>query len=136
MPGLEGWSVEGGWLRVGMMWHEGVVRPVKPTRRGLRTVVEGLRRRDDVEVVDFQARDVAEIWDNTVSVGPYPAVKVLLMSAKSKLYWTDGGRDMREALGEEPLFPLTEWVMSFAKDLSTDEVTKFGLFYFEELKIQ
>ncbi|GFZ48497.1 Putative amidase C550.07 [Saitozyma sp. JCM 24511] len=104
--GCEGWSGEGGRLRVGIMWEDGVVRPVKPTRRALEGMVGKLREHPRVELVDFTPESVAEIWKIT-----------------AQLYYIDGGKKLREALGEEQMYPLTEWIVSQSHELSNDEVT-------------
>ncbi|GFZ47549.1 Putative amidase C550.07 [Saitozyma sp. JCM 24511] len=106
--GFEGWSGRCGKLRIGVMWEDGVVRPVKPVRRALETMVRTLETHPGVELVDFVGESVAEIWSIT-----------------SQLYYIDGGRKLREALGEEPMFPLTQWIVSHARHLSTEEVTDF-----------
>jgi hypothetical protein len=49
------------------MWEDGVVRPVKPTRRTLQTMEDKLRRLSGVELVDFAPESVREIWKITVS---------------------------------------------------------------------
>jgi amidase len=64
--GFDGWSGVGGKLRVGVMWEDGVVRPVKPTRRTLQTMEDKLRRLSGVELVDFAPESVPEIWKITV----------------------------------------------------------------------
>jgi hypothetical protein len=48
------------------MWEDGVVRPVKPTRRTLQTMEDKLRRLSGVELVDFAPESVREIWKITV----------------------------------------------------------------------
>ncbi|RSH89731.1 hypothetical protein EHS25_001716 [Saitozyma podzolica] len=105
--GFDGWSGVGGKLRVGVMWEDGVVRPVKPTRRTLQTMEDKLRRLSGVELVDFAPESVPEIWKIT-----------------AQLYYIDGGRKLREAFGEEPMYPLTKWIVSQARELSTEEVTE------------
>lgn len=64
--GFEGWSGRCGKLRIGVMWEDGVVRPVKPVRRALETMVRTLETHPGVELVDFVGESVAEIWSITV----------------------------------------------------------------------
>lgn len=67
MPWREG--RKGGWedgqrkLRVGVMWDDGEVRPVKAIERVLRGVVEKLRESGEVEVVDFEPWKTRQGWD-------------------------------------------------------------------------
>lgn len=64
--GFEGWSGSGNKLRIGVMWDDGVVRPVKPIRRAMQAMVDKLKARNDVEVVDFPAELFEEAWKLTV----------------------------------------------------------------------
>lgn len=121
--GCEGWSGEGGRLRVGIMWEDGVVRPVKPTRRALEGMVGKLREHPRVELVDFTPESVAEIWKITVSAQAAVSEAFQADAPEAQLYYIDGGEKLREALGEEQMYPLTEWIVSQSHELSNDEVT-------------
>ena len=93
--GYKGWSGEGNKLRIGVMRDDGVVRPVKPIRRAIDAAVEKLKQSGDVEVIEFPAKWFEEGWEIT-----------------NKLYYVDGAKKLREALDEEPMRPLTEWITS------------------------
>ena len=56
-------------LKVGVMWHDGVVHPQPPISRALREVVRKLKEIEEIEVFDWlpYKHDVA--WDITVSSG-------------------------------------------------------------------
>lgn len=47
------WSGKDGRIRVGYMESDGVVRPQPPIIRGIRTLVEALKKNDRFEVVPF-----------------------------------------------------------------------------------
>ncbi len=64
--GYAGWQGKNGKLRVGVMWDDGVVRPVKAVRRGMEGVVRRLKDRG-CEVVDVQPVGFEEGWKITVS---------------------------------------------------------------------
>ncbi|WWC59840.1 uncharacterized protein I303_102402 [Kwoniella dejecticola CBS 10117] len=103
--GFDGWSGQGNTMRIGIIRDDGVVRPVAPVRRALDAVVGKLSARTDVELVEFPQLFSKEAWSIT-----------------QQLYYTDGGRKLDEALGDEPKLPLTEWITSKAKDLNRQEV--------------
>lgn len=63
--GREGWSGEGGKLRLGIMWDDGVVRPVPPLRSAMEKLASRLKA-GGVDVVDFPVEGADEIWDITV----------------------------------------------------------------------
>lgn len=50
------WKGTGGRIRVGYMESDGVVRPQPPIVRGIRTLVEQLKKSDNFEVVPFGKR--------------------------------------------------------------------------------
>lgn len=66
--GYEGWSGKGGKLRVGVMRHDGVVRPVKPIRRAIDATVEALEASGTAEFVEVEPMGFEEGWELTVSV--------------------------------------------------------------------
>ena len=50
---------------------------------------------------------------------------------QTSLYYIDGGEKLRTILGEEPLLPLTEWVVSHSKALTAKEIDEVSpLFFF------
>ncbi|KAI1352444.1 amidase signature domain-containing protein [Xylaria sp. FL0043] len=83
-------------LRVGVIWHDGVVRPHPPVVAALSRVVEKLRGSGDVEVVDW------ECWKHDM------AWEII-----AKLYFCDGGADELAAVSAsgEPLLPLSKWIL-------------------------
>jgi len=46
----------------------------------------------------------------------------MLIGLQTSLYYIDGGERLRQILGEEPLLPLTEWVVSHSTPLSPKEM--------------
>lgn len=85
-----------GRLRIGVLHHDGVVRPITPIRRGMQHVLERLR--EHVDLVEVNVRDLsAASWDLI-----------------RELYYPDGGAFTRALadLGQEPLLPLTEHIVS------------------------
>ncbi|TXT04819.1 hypothetical protein VHUM_04087 [Vanrija humicola] len=97
-------------LRIGVLYDDGVVRPVAPIRRALDTAVAKLKAAGH-EVVEFAPFKSAENWDII-----------------SKLYWPENGAMVRQHLANsgEPMRPLTEWIISQAgnKERSWAELTK------------
>ncbi|KAL1404964.1 hypothetical protein Q8F55_008576 [Vanrija albida] len=87
-------------LRIGVLYDDGVVRPVAPVRRALDAAVAKLKAAGH-EVVEFAPFKSAENWDII-----------------SKLYWPDNGALVRRHLANsgEPMRPLTEWIISQAGD--------------------
>ncbi|KAJ6632201.1 amidase signature domain-containing protein [Mycena sp. CBHHK59/15] len=91
------WSGSNGKLRIGVMWHDGVVLPQPPIRRALKTMVDALKSDPSFEVVDYQ---------------PYKHFEASELA--HELYFVDGGACIRKraAVNGEPLLPLTEWVIT------------------------
>ncbi|KAL9610378.1 MAG: hypothetical protein Q9167_004918 [Letrouitia subvulpina] len=83
-------------LRIGIMWHDGVVLPHPPITRAMRMLVQVLKQRPKVEIVDFPAYLHDESW-----------------AILSSLYFTDGGTsDLATiAASGEPLLPLTKFII-------------------------
>ncbi|ORY90707.1 amidase [Leucosporidium creatinivorum] len=110
---MGGWQEGGRRLRVGVMWHDGEVRPVRGVERALKGAVEKLRKSGEVEVVDFEPWKTREGWDLI-----------------RQLYFPDGGRRIHqltdESEVEEPLDPLTQWLLAEAgppvRELSIHEL--------------
>lgn len=69
MPWRQEGARRGGWeggerkLRVGVMLHDGEVRPTKPVERALKDAVEKLRSSGEVELVDFEPWGTREGWN-------------------------------------------------------------------------
>ncbi|KAK9447604.1 amidase signature domain-containing protein [Limtongia smithiae] len=89
-----------GKLKIGILWSDGVVKPLPPVARALKIVVDALKRGVpgwDIEIIDWEAKDHAAAWRLT-----------------SELYYTDGGErvlDLLASVGEEQL-PLTKWILT------------------------
>jgi amidase len=65
--GFDGWSGAGGKMRVGVIWSDGHVRPVKPIRRALEAVSRALKQSGDVELQDVDPLGFVESSELTVS---------------------------------------------------------------------
>ncbi|CAI6333956.1 unnamed protein product [Periconia digitata] len=97
-------------LRIGVLWHDDIVRPHPPITRGLKMVTEQLKQHG-VEVVDFPAHLHDEAWAIIAS-----------------LYFPDGGAWDIEAIESsgEPFRPLSAFILKeneIVKELSTGELS-------------
>ncbi|KAM0263954.1 hypothetical protein ACHAQJ_000989 [Trichoderma viride] len=97
-------------LRLGIIWHDEVVKPHPPVARALRELVDKVSNVPHVEVVNFPPYKHDEAW-----------------AIASSLYFTDGGEADIAVMAEsgEPLLPLTEWIIKQnpgVKKLSRDEL--------------
>ncbi|KAL6903266.1 amidase signature domain-containing protein [Trichoderma evansii] len=83
-------------LRLGIIWHDEVVKPHPPITRALREFVDKVSNVPNVEVVNISPYKHDEAW-----------------AIVSSLYFTDGGEADIAVMAEsgEPLLPLTEWVI-------------------------
>ncbi|KAJ4379204.1 hypothetical protein N0V86_005248 [Didymella sp. IMI 355093] len=102
-------------LRMGVLWHDGVVRPHPPITRALGCVTDALKEHN-IEVIDFPPHLHDEAW-----------------AILSSLYYPDGGEADSEdiALSGEPWRPLSEWIIKdnpCVKKLSVGELA----YWFEE----
>jgi amidase len=102
-------------LRIGVLWHDGVVRPHPPVTRALALLTEALRA-SNIEVVDFPPHLHDEAW-----------------AILSSLYYPDGGEADSEDISKsgEPWRPLSEWIIKdnpCVKKLSVGELA----YWFEE----
>ncbi|KAJ7185021.1 amidase signature domain-containing protein [Mycena filopes] len=109
------WSGVDGRIRVGVIWDDGVVLPQPPTRRALKTLVAALKKRDSTfEVVEYQ---------------PFKHFEGVELA--HELYFVDGAADVRAraAVTDEPLLPLTEWVITHprVKDHTIHELWQLNL---------
>ncbi len=66
-------------LKVGVLWHDGVIRPHPPVTRALREVVEKLRTSPDFEVVDWKPH--RHDWAWKILVSPTSAYVFILLMA-------------------------------------------------------
>src|SRR5579859_1947173 len=84
-------------IRVGIMWHDGVVVPHPPITRGMKEVKAAMEKYPDLfEVVDWQGLDHKLAWDIT-----------------SSLYFMDGGAQDKAAMAAsgEQHTPLTDFIL-------------------------
>ncbi|KAL7934768.1 amidase signature domain-containing protein [Trichoderma chlorosporum] len=110
-------------LRLGVIWHDEIVKPHPPVQRALREFTDKVGGLPHVEVVDFPVYKHDEAW-----------------AIVSSLYFTDGGDADISVMAEsgEPWLPLTEWVMKEnpgVKKLSRDEL-EYWLEEREEFRIE
>ncbi|KAF3046200.1 hypothetical protein E8E11_008429 [Didymella keratinophila] len=102
-------------LRVGVLWHDGIVRPHPPVTRALKQVTEALKGHN-VDIVDFPPHLHDEAW-----------------AILSSLYYPDGGEADSEDIASsgEPWRPLSKWIIKdnlCVKKLSVGELA----YWFEE----
>jgi len=97
-------------LRIGVMWHDGMVIPTPPVTRALKTVVEKLRA-TGVEVID---------WD--------PVDHVEGKGILDRMFLADGGVAIRKELQRtgEPFRPEMQW-FNAATGISTYEMWQLHL---------
>jgi amidase len=102
-------------LRIGVLRHDGIVRPHPPVSRALMLVSTALRE-NNIEVVEFPPHLHDEAW-----------------AILSSLYYPDGGEADSEDIAKsgEPWRPLSEWIIKdnpCVKKLSVGELA----YWFEE----
>ncbi|KAK0122254.1 hypothetical protein ONS95_010505 [Cadophora gregata] len=102
-------------LKIGVMWHDGVITPHPPITRAMTDLVYHLRKVPTIEIVDWKPYLHDEAW-----------------AIISSLYFTDAGAENAATIAEsgEPWLPLTEWIMKqnpFVKKLSPQK-----LYYWQE----
>ena len=78
---------------VAIMWDDGVVHPHPPISRALRETAANLAQRG-IRVVDWEPIDHQASWD--------------LISA---LYYCNGAEEERALMADEPVLPLTDWIL-------------------------
>lgn len=83
-------------LKIGVLWHDGVVKPHPPIKRALQSVVSRLKTIPNVSIVDWEPYLHDEAW-----------------AIISSLYYPDGGAEDLEVMAAsgEPLRPLTRWML-------------------------
>lgn len=97
-------------LKVGVMWHDEIVRPHPPITTALNRVVEKLKGVDGVQVVHWQPYKHDEAW-----------------GISSSLYFADGAQEEMAAIDAsgEPLRPLSRFIIKEnpnVKRLSVEEI--------------
>lgn len=96
-------------LRIGVLWHDGIVRPHPPITRAMRLLTEQLKEAG-LDVVNFSPYLHDEAW-----------------AILSSLYYPDGGEADTEDIAKsgEPWRPLSEWIIKdnpCVKKLSVGEL--------------
>ena len=83
-------------LKVGVMWHDEIVRPHPPVTAALKEVVEKLKGVDGVEIIDWTPYKHDEAWEII-----------------SSLYFPDGAQEETAAIDAsgEPWRPLSEFII-------------------------
>jgi amidase len=102
-------------LRIGVLWHDGIVRPHPPVTRALKQVTEALKGHN-VDMVEVPPHLHDEAW-----------------TILSSLYYPDGGEADSEDIDSsgEPWRPLSMWIIKdnpCVKELSVGEMA----YWFEE----
>ncbi|KAK4687885.1 hypothetical protein P7C73_g2225, partial [Tremellales sp. Uapishka_1] len=89
-------------LRIGVLYDDGVVKPVAPIRRALEASIEKLRTVDKFEIAEYKPFKSDEAWETI-----------------SSLYWPDAGAvlDSHLQAAAEPMHPLTKWIISWSKGI-------------------
>ncbi|KAF2128547.1 amidase [Dothidotthia symphoricarpi CBS 119687] len=102
-------------LKIGVLWHDGVVRPHPPITRALKSISDRLKKQG-MQVIDFPSHLHDEAW-----------------TILSSLYYPDGGEADTEDIESsgEPWRPLSEWIIKenpCVKKLSVGELA----YWYEE----
>ena len=97
-------------LKIGVIWHDCVVKPHPPIMRALQEVVEKLKAVQGIEVVDWKPYKHDEAW-----------------SIISSLYFCDGGQEETAAIeaSGEPWRPLSKFILKdnqSVKKLTVEEI--------------
>jgi Asp-tRNA(Asn)/Glu-tRNA(Gln) amidotransferase A subunit family amidase len=83
-------------LKIGVLWHDNVVKPHPPITRALQTLVSKLATVPNISIIDWKPYLHDEAWAIIAS-----------------LYFSDGGAEDAAVLAEsgEPWRPLTSWIL-------------------------
>lgn len=102
-------------LKIGVLWHDNVVKPHPPITRALHSVVSKLKTIHNVTVVDWKPHLHDEAW-----------------AIISSLYFTDGGAEDASAMAAsgEPWLPLTKWIIK--ENPCVKKLSMQQLYYWEE----
>ena len=97
-------------VKVGVMWHDGVVKPHPPVMRALQEVVDKLKNMRSVEIVEWKPYKHDEAW-----------------SIISNMYFCDGGQEETAAIeaSGEPWRPLSKFILKdnqYVKKLTVEEL--------------
>jgi Asp-tRNA(Asn)/Glu-tRNA(Gln) amidotransferase A subunit family amidase len=102
-------------LKIGILWHDGVVTPHPPITRALQNLTSRLEQIPNVGVVDWKPYLHDEAW-----------------AIISSLYFTDGGAADAATIAEsgEPWLPLTKWIIK--ENPCVKKLTPGKLYYWQE----
>ncbi|KAJ7641779.1 amidase signature domain-containing protein [Roridomyces roridus] len=115
VPAAPTWSGSNGRIKIGVMWHDGVVLPQPPIRRALKALVDVLKTKPkSFEIIDYTPFKHFEISELV-----------------HELYFIDGGAVVQEraAVTGEPILPLTQWVVDQprVKNHSAQEIWEMNI---------
>ena len=102
-------------LKIGVLWHDGIVKPHPPVLRALQEVVDKLKDVQSVEIVDWKPYKHDEAW-NIIS----------------SLYFGDGGQEEFAAIeaSGEPWRPLSKFILKenqSVKKLTVEEIWRLTM---------
>ena len=102
-------------LKIGIMWHDGIVTPHPPITRARHETVTRLKLISNIEVVDWKPYLHNEAW-----------------AIISSLYFTDGRAEDAATIAEsgEPWRPLTKWMIK--ENPCVKKFTPQKLYYWQE----
>jgi amidase len=102
-------------LKIGVMYHDGVVKPHPPITRALHSFVSKLKTISNISVVEWKPHLHDEAW-----------------AIVSSLYFTDGGAEDASTIAEsgEPWRPLTTWMLK--ENPCVKKLTPQKLYYWQE----
>jgi len=112
-------------LKIAILWDDGVVKPHPPVTRALHQIVDKLKAKGNVEIVDWKPYQHDLAWEIIVTLSPPLTCASLLTFYKANLYFADGGAYELEILKEsgEPLLPLTKHIITENPHLEAHTVT-------------
>jgi len=102
-------------LKIGVMYHDGVVTPHPPVSNAIRVLASKLALLPDVEIVEWKPHLHDEAW-----------------AIISSLYFTDGGVEDAATIASsgEPMRPLTKWMLQ--ENPCVKKLSPQKLYYWQE----
>lgn len=102
-------------IKIGIMWHDGVVMPHPPISNTLRSLAAKLKTIPNISIVDCKPHLHDEAW-----------------AIISSLYFTDGGAEDASTIASsgEPWRPLTTWMLK--ENPCVKKLTPQKLYYWQE----
>jgi amidase len=111
-------------LKVAVLWDDGVVKPHPPVTRALKQVVDKLKSKGNVEVVEWKPYKHDLAWEIIVSffLCFQPSAHYC---EKANLYFSDGGAEEIAAIeaSGEPLRPLTTHILKDNPHVQSHTIT-------------